>query len=90
VPAVAALAHKASRNLASTRGLFVSIEGFRPEVVAELETGLKNVLLLTGQELTLILDDGPLTLRRALQLKVEECANRGHIFYDLGAAGAAW
>lgn len=82
VAALATLAHKAGRNLQSTRGLFLSIVGFRDEVVREIETGTKNVLLMTGQEFLLVLE-GRVTLERALQLKVDEGANRGHIFFDL-------
>jgi hypothetical protein len=88
VAAVAALAHKASRSLQSTRALFISVVGFRPEVVTELQTGVKNVLLMSGAELSLILD-GRMTLDRALQLKVDEGAKKGHIFYDLTAHGWA-
>jgi hypothetical protein len=82
VQAIAALAHKASRNFSSTRGLFLSIVGFRPEVVRELETGNKNVLLMSGQEFSLILD-GTKSLPEALQLKLDEGSKKGHIFYDL-------
>ena len=86
VAAVAALAHKASRSLQSTRALFVSVEGFRPAVVTELETGVKNVLLMSGDDLSLILE-GRMTVGQALQLKVEEGAKKGRIFYDLRAKG---
>jgi hypothetical protein len=85
VQAVAALAHKASRNFSSTRGLFLSMAGFRPEVVRELETGDKNVLLMSGQDFALILE-GKTTFPQALQLKVDEGAKKGHIFYDLTRA----
>ena len=86
VQAVAALAHKASRNFSATRGLFLSVEGFRPEVVRELETGDKNVVLMSGQELSIVLE-GSRTLDEVLQLKLDEGAKKGHIFYDI-AAGA--
>lgn len=56
VAAVAALAHKASRSLQSTRALFVSVVGFRSEVVTELQSGVKNVLLISGAEFSLILE----------------------------------
>jgi len=85
VQAVAALAHKASRNFSSTRGMFLSMAGFRPEVVRELETGDKNVLLMSGQDFALILE-GKMTFPQALQLKVDEGAKKGHIFYDLTRA----
>ncbi len=87
VAAVAALAHKASRNLQSTRALFISMIGFRDEVVEELQTGVKNVLLLSGHELSLILE-GAVGLDRALSLKTNEGAKKGRIFHDLSRAGA--
>lgn len=88
VAAVAALAHKASRTLQSTRALFISVVGFRPEVVTELQAGVKNVLMMSGAELSLILE-GRMPLDRALQLKVDEGAKKGLIFYDLMAHGWA-
>jgi hypothetical protein len=84
VQAIAALAHKASRNFSSTPGLFISVMGFRPEVVRELETGDKNVLLMSGRELSLVLE-AVKTLPRALQLKLDEGSKKGHIFYDLAS-----
>lgn len=82
VAQIAALAHKADRALESTRGLFVSVAGFRSEVVDELERGPKKLLLMTGAELSLILE-GRYTLEQAMRLKIEEGAKRGRIFYDI-------
>jgi len=82
VAQIAALAHKADRSLVSTRGLFLSVAGFRDAVIDELERGPKNLLLMTGAELSLILE-GRLTLVDAMRLKVEEGAKRGRIFYDI-------
>jgi hypothetical protein len=82
VAAMAALAHKALRALQSTRGLFISIEGFREETVREMETGPKTILLMTGAELSGILE-GRWTLDQALRQKVDEGAKKGHIFFDL-------
>jgi len=65
--------------------MFLSMAGFRPEVVRELETGDKNVLLMSGQDFALILE-GKMTFPQALQLKVDEGAKKGHIFYDLTRA----
>jgi hypothetical protein len=82
VAEIAALAQKAYRSLQSTRGLFLSVAGFRPEVVEELEKGPKNLLLMTGAELSVILE-GRLRLAEAMQLKVDEGAKKGHILYDI-------
>jgi hypothetical protein len=88
VVAVAALAQKAHRSLQSTRGLFLSMTGFRMEVVAELETGTKNLLLMTGSEFSLILE-GRFTLAEALRRKVDEGAKKGHILFDIAQAAHA-
>jgi hypothetical protein len=82
VASIAALAMKADRSLQSTRGLFVSIAGFREEVVTELESGTKNLLLMSGAEFSLVLE-GHITLAKALQVKVEEGAKKGRIFLDI-------
>lgn len=87
VNAVGALVAKVARNLQSTRGLFLAIAGFRDEVVGELQTGSKSVLLMSGQEFSLILE-GRITLARTMQLKVDECAKKGHIFFDVARPGA--
>lgn len=88
VAALGALASKAGRSLQSTRALFLSVVGFREEVVREMETGTKNLLLMTGHEFSLVLG-GSLSLGEALQRKVDEGAKKGHIFFDLVADAAA-
>jgi hypothetical protein len=84
VGAVSQLVQKASRSLESTRALFLSVEGFRPEVVDEMERGPKNALLMSGAEFAGILE-GRWTLDQALRLKVDEGSKKGHIFFDLTA-----
>jgi hypothetical protein len=84
VNAIGALVAKVSRNLDSTRGLFVSMAGFRDEVVREIENGSKNVLLMAGNEFAHVLE-GRKTLEEALRLKVEEAAARGRIYFDITA-----
>jgi hypothetical protein len=82
------LAGKAHRNLTATRALFLSVMGFRKEVVDEIETGTKNLLLMSGQEFSIVLG-GELTLAEAMRLKVDEGAKRGRIFFDLASHAAA-
>jgi hypothetical protein len=82
VQALGAFSAKVSRVLQSTRGLFISVVGFRPEVIEEMQTGTKNLLLMTGQEFAFVLD-GRIKLEKALRLKVEEGAKKGLIFFDL-------
>jgi hypothetical protein len=80
--ALGAFIAKIARNLQSTRGLFVSIAGYRDEVIAEMQSGIKNLVLMSGQEFELILDQR-ITLAQALQEKIEHGAKKGEIFYDL-------
>ena len=54
---LAALKTKVDKKITSTRGLFVSIAGFRSETVAEFTRGVSsNIILMDGQDLSLILE----------------------------------
>jgi hypothetical protein len=75
---------KVDKKLTSTRGLFVSIVGFRPEVVLEFTRGVSsNIVLMDGYDLTLILE-GHVSLIDALELKTQKAAQEGIIFFPLG------
>jgi hypothetical protein len=53
---LAALKTKVDKKITSTRGLFVSILGFRQEVVLEFTRGVtSNIVLMDGMDLLLIL-----------------------------------
>lgn len=74
---------KVDRKLTSTRGLFVSIRGFRSEVVMEFTKGtVSNMVLLDGEDLTLILE-GHVTLRDGLDLKIQKAAQEGIVYFPL-------
>lgn len=74
---------KVDKKLASTRGLFVSIVGFRPEVVMEFTKGTSsNIVLMDGEDLTLILE-GHVTLHDGLDLKIQKAAQEGIVFFPL-------
>lgn len=74
---------KIDRKLASTRGLFVSIRGFRPEVVMEFTKGTSsNMVLVDGEDLVLVLE-GHMTLCDALEVKVQKAAQEGVVFLPL-------
>lgn len=76
-----AFSGKVRRKIDSTRGLFVSVAGFRQEVLAEA-SDLLNLILMDGQDLALILE-GRISLIEALQLKLDKGAQQGVIFYSL-------
>lgn len=74
---------KIDNKLSSTRGIFVAIIGFRPEVVlAATQGSSSNILLVDGEDLTLILE-GHVSLTDALDLKVQKAAQEGILFFPL-------
>jgi hypothetical protein len=76
---------KVGRRIESTRGLFVSMKGFKPEIVAEFGGQRSNVILMDGGDLALILE-GQISLRQALELKTQKAAQEGIVFYELRQA----
>ena len=74
---------KVDRKIKSTRGLVVSIVGFREDIVGHLRhSGPANLLLLDGYDLTLILE-GRVSLPDALQAKVDKAAQEGIIYFPI-------
>jgi hypothetical protein len=73
---------KVDTKLASTRGLFISVPGFRPEVVQQFDSRGANIILMDGQDLTFILE-GRIDLREALQYKVERASRDGKVLCHL-------
>jgi len=80
---LAALKRKVEKKLKSTRGLFVSMAGFRVEVIYEFTRGeSSNIILMDGQDLMLILE-GQVSLVDALELKIQKAAQEGVIYFPL-------
>ena len=80
---LAALKTKVDKKITSTRGLFVSIVGFRREVVMEFTRGVSsNMILMDGSDIGLILE-GHVSLVDALDLKIEKAAQEGIIYFPL-------
>lgn len=74
---------KVDRKLASTRGLFVSVSGYRPEVIFEFTKGTSsNIVLMDGQDLSLILE-GQCSLTDALGFKIQKAAQEGLVYVPL-------
>ena len=81
---LAALKTKVDKKITSTRGLFVSIAGFRSETVAEFTRGISsNIILMDGQDMSLILE-GRVSLVDALAMKIDKASQEGKIFVPLG------
>lgn len=80
---LAALKRKVDKKLTSTRGLFVSMAGFRQEVVFEFTRGMSsNIILMDGADLILILE-GHVSLIDGLEFKIQKAAQEGIIFFPL-------
>jgi hypothetical protein len=80
---LSAFKHKVDKKITSTRGLFASIVGFRPEVVFEFTKGTSsNLVLMDGSDIILILE-GQVSLIDALDTKIDKAAQEGIIFWYL-------
>lgn len=77
-----AFKHKVDGKLESTRGLFVSIPGFRIQVVAQFNGRGPNLILMNGSDVIHILE-GRIDLRDGLKKKIEKAAQEGIVFAPL-------
>jgi hypothetical protein len=74
---------KADKKLTSTRGWYVSIGGYKQQVILEFTRSVSsNIVLMDGQDLALILE-GQVSLLDALELKTQKAAQEGIIFFPL-------
>lgn len=74
---------KVDRKIESTRGIVLSVNGFRAEDVQRLrEAGSANLILFDGYDLILILENR-VSLIDALQAKVDKAAQEGTLYYSL-------
>lgn len=64
-------------KLESTRGMFLSINGFRDEVIKQFNGSGANIIFFTGEDLTLILE-GRIELYEVLIKKIEKAAQYGY------------
>jgi hypothetical protein len=69
---------KIETKLESTRGIFVSINGFRDEVIKKFEGRGSKILFMTGEDLSLLLE-GIMDLKEALRIKIEKAAQEGKV-----------
>lgn len=76
---------KATSKLDGTLGLFITMIPPRKEVLAEVAKATRNVLIMDGGDLALILE-GRLTLSEALEFKRRRAAQEGILFSSLAEA----
>ena len=70
---------KTGGKIESTRGLFVSIPGFRDEVVQQFNGKGTNLIFMDGRDLIHILE-GRIDLRDALEMKIDRASQEGLVF----------
>lgn len=71
---------KVDTKLESTRGLYISMNGFRNEVKAKFNDRGQNIILMDGQDLYSVLE-GKVDLREGLRAKIEHAAKTGEAFF---------
>jgi hypothetical protein len=74
--------NEVDRRIESTRGLFISMSGFNPNHISLFEGANPRIILMDGEDLTLILE-GRFQLADALNLKITHAVKNGKIFYRL-------
>jgi hypothetical protein len=73
---------KVERKLESTRGIFVAVQGIRPEVVTQFQGRGCNIIFWDGMDLIEILE-GRVDLRDGMKFKIEKAAQEGKAFVSL-------
>ncbi|MCE5322160.1 restriction endonuclease [bacterium] len=73
---------KVDTKLESTRGLFISVLGFSPEVISEYEGRGAKIVFMSGEDLIYILE-GRFDFCDALKLKVSKAAQEGKVYVSL-------
>jgi hypothetical protein len=67
---------KVDRDFQSNRGVFVSVQGYRQEVIEEFNRTGTNIILIDGRHLVEILE-GRIDLRDALRVMIDKAAQEG-------------
>jgi len=73
---------KIDTKLESTRGIFVSINGFKEDVLKTFEGQGSNILFFCGQDITYILE-GTIALDEVIRNKIDKAAQTGKVYYPV-------
>ena len=76
---IGAFQRKVETKLESTRGIFVSILGYRQQVIDQFNGRGANIILIDGQHLTHVLE-GRRALGDVLRLLIDAAAQRGIVY----------
>ncbi len=82
---LAGLSNKASRRINATRGIFISMAGFRPEVVALYRLAHESRLVLVDGEDLAVIFEGRIQLPDALGAKIQAASIDGEPHLRLAA-----
>ncbi len=75
---------KIDTKLESTRGVFISINGFREEVIKSFEGVGNNVLFFSGEDFTHVLE-GRIDLDEVLRKKIDKAAQEGIAYFPVSS-----
>jgi len=75
---------KIETKLESTRGIFVSINGFRDEVIKQFDGKGSKILFVTGEDIILLLE-GRIDLKEALRIKIAKAAQEGKVLIPISS-----
>jgi len=81
---IAGFERKIETKLESTRGIFLSINGFRDEVIKQFEGKGSKIIFMTGEDLIHILE-GRIDLREAIRIKIERAAQEGRVLFSVSS-----
>jgi hypothetical protein len=70
---------KVNTKFESTRGVFISINGIRDEVISQFNSKGSNILIISGEDLIHILE-GRIDLKEALRKKIDLAAQEGIVY----------
>ena len=70
---------KVNTKLESTRGVFISINGIREEVISQFNGKGSNILFISGEDVIHLLE-GRIDLREALRKKIDKAAQEGQVY----------
>ena len=73
---------KVNTKLESTRGVYLSINGFRDEVIQKFQGEGSNIIFFTGEDLIHILE-GRIALDEVIKIKIEKAAQEGVVHYPV-------
>ncbi len=75
---------KIDTKLESTRGIFISINGFREEVLKSFEGIGSNILFFSGEDIMYILE-GRIELDEVMHKKVDKAAQEGKVYFPVSS-----